>query len=348
MKIAAYTSFTFAYLGRARVLAESLKKHNPDWDVIAVITDRPPKGMEFDPEDELFDRTIWYDDLDVENVLPWLFQHNVVEACTAVKGHALVKLLREGYDKVFYIDPDIAVFNSLSPLADLHDSCSISLTPHQLTPDETHFGILDNEIGSLKFGIYNLGYLGVSNDKNGRAMAEWWAARLKDHCFDDVPRGLFTDQRWCDLVPAMFDGTHIIRDPGYNVASWNVAGRHVHFDDDGTLMANDSRVRFVHFTKMGPLGRRMTSRYGWQSPAIFELWKWYEERHEALAPDDVPKRYWYFGQFEDEMPIDDAHRRLYQSRADLRRAFPDPFRAGSGSYVDWYQNHHLPSLAAAE
>jgi hypothetical protein len=175
MKIAVYTSFTFAYLGRARVLAESLKTNNPDWDMIAVIVDRPPVAIEFDEAAEPFDRVIWYDQLDIPDLLAWIFFHDVVEVCTAVKGHALCALLDEGYDRVFYIDPDIAVFAPLDPLLEYHQTASVTLTPHQLTTETTRYGILDNEIGSLKFGIYNLGYAGVSNTPEGRAFAKWWA-----------------------------------------------------------------------------------------------------------------------------------------------------------------------------
>lgn len=335
MRIAAYSSFTFAYLGRARVLAETLKAHNPDWDLVAIITDRPPAGMEFSAAAEPFDRIVWYDELDVPDILSWIFKHDVVEVCTAVKGHALVKLLEEGYDRVFYLDPDIAVFSPLDSLVEMHETASVTLTPHQLTPEESLFGILDNEIGSLKYGIYNLGYVGVSNDKDGRAFARWWADRLQEYCFDDIPNGLFTDQRWCDLAPALFDNVRIVRDPGYNVASWNLSGRHISFDEKGSLRANGSILRFFHFTKMGPLGRRMTSRYGWSSPAVFELWRWYEDRHEELAPKDVPKGYWYFGLYEDGGPVNKSDRATYRTRLDLQLAFPDPFRSYSGSYRQW-------------
>jgi hypothetical protein len=340
VRVAAYTSFTFAYLGRARVLAETLKRHNPDWDMVAVITDRPPADAPFNEVTEPFDRVVWYDELGIPDVIPWLFKHNVVEACTAVKGHALLKLLGEDYDYVFYIDPDIAVLNTLSSLVEFHQTASITLTPHQLSAEASPFGIIDNEIGSLKHGVYNLGYVGVSNDKNGRAFARWWADRLLEHCYEDVANGIFTDQRWCDLVPALFDGVRIIRDPGFNAASWNLSGRHVWFDDQGKLRANESLLRFFHFTKMGPLGRRMTSRYGWSSPAVFEVWHWYEKKHAEVSPDFVPKGYWFFGYYEDGDVVESAHRLLYRTRIDLQRSFPDPFRATHGSYKSWLSQNN--------
>ena len=52
MKILCYTSFTFSYLNRARVLFQTLRKHHPDWELAALITDRAPEGFAFDPASE--------------------------------------------------------------------------------------------------------------------------------------------------------------------------------------------------------------------------------------------------------------------------------------------------------
>jgi len=73
--------------------------------------------------------------------------------------------------------------------------------------------VIDNEICSLAHGTYNLGFLAIRNDTNGRRLAEWWNERLLEYCFDDKTNGIFVDQKWCDLVPAMFDGVMIVRDP---------------------------------------------------------------------------------------------------------------------------------------
>ena len=44
--------------------------------------------------------------------------------------------------------------------------------------------------------------------------------------YEEAAFGVYTDQRWCDLVPALFDGVKVLRDPGLNVASWNLVGGH--------------------------------------------------------------------------------------------------------------------------
>src|SRR5262249_52409118 len=153
----------------------------------------------------------------------WMFKHDVVEASTAVKGQMLRYLLEQKASKIIYLDPDIAVFSSLGAIVKKLDDFSIILTPHQVTPNLAEGLIKDNEMTSLKYGVFNLGFVAVKGDEIGQAFADWWARQLYLACYDDVPNGLFTDQKWCDLVPCLFDRVHIERDPGYNVASWNIS-----------------------------------------------------------------------------------------------------------------------------
>ena len=140
MTIHVYTSFTFSYLSRARVLAESLRKHHPDWVIWAGITDLPPEGFDFDLAGEPFDRVLWTHEIFGETTEGWLFGHDIVEACTAVKGRMLQLLLDEpDCEQVFYLDPDIAVFAPLNPMVEAlrTPGSSILLTPHQLVPKDS-------------------------------------------------------------------------------------------------------------------------------------------------------------------------------------------------------------------
>ena len=50
------------------------------------------------------------------------------------------------------------------------------------------------------------------------------------------------DQRWLDLVPALFDDVHIVRDPGCNVAYWNLPERYVTLTPNG-IPTHGSRCR---------------------------------------------------------------------------------------------------------
>jgi hypothetical protein len=331
-----FTSFNFSYLDRARVMAETVRHHNPHWNLWALIVDRPPEEFSLELDDEPFDFIEFASELELPHFERWIFEHNVVEACTAVKGPFAKRLLDGGAQKVVYLDPDIAAFSSLEEIETLLDSHDLLLTPHQLEPDDMDHAIVDNEICSLKHGAYNLGFFALRAQGDGVRFASWWAERLLRYCRDDIPGGLFTDQKWCDLVPCFFPGTHIVRDPGWNVASWNLSRREISFTAAGQLTVNGSPLRFFHFTKLGPVGDTMTTRYANDRPEVFELWSWYTSRVLAHRDPRLSQRHWKYGIFADGTPIQQAHRITYRNRADLRRAFPSPFDAGPGSFAEWF------------
>jgi hypothetical protein len=326
-----FTSASLSYLDRARVLGETLRCHQPDWKFWLCLCDKEPSGFEFNPSDEPFDAIVRLNDLSVPDLDRWLFDHDVVELCTAAKGPMLWKLLQDGAQKVIYLDPDIALFSDLSEIEAVLDRHDVVLTPHQLEPDDHRVAILDNEIGSLKHGIYNLGFIAVANTDEGRRFARWWRDRLIEFCFDDIPNGLFTDQRWCDHVPVFFPTAHILRDPGYNVASWNLSRRPISIEEDGSVRAKGHLLRFFHFTKVTWVGEVMLERYSGGQLAVFELLKWYRNRLQVNAPAGLPPNWWAYATYDDGLLIPRAHRLAYRASPDLRERFPDPFIAGPGS-----------------
>ncbi len=345
MTIHAFTSFSFSYLNRARVLARTLKAQHPDWMLWAVLTDKAPEGFTFDLAAEDFDAVLTAEDLLGDDTDSWLFGHDVVEACTAVKGMASVAILgRTNCKKLFYFDPDIAVVNPMDEVVELLDAYSIVLTPHQTDPEPRarRMAIQDNEIGSLKHGVFNLGFVAIANDPEGRRFARWWDDRLRDWCHDRLDIGLFVDQKWCDLVPCFFDNVKVLRDPGYNVASWNLSNRRMHYDAAGTALINDRPLRFYHFTKLGPVGDVMTQRYAMDNIEIYELWWWYRQQVLGASSTGIPKGWWHYGTFDNGLAVPKAVRELYRIRGDLRTAFPRPYLTGQGSFYKWlYANSDL-------
>jgi len=334
-----FTSFNFNYLAKARVLASSLKQQHPDWVMHACLCDGEPPGFVFDLEQEPFDEVTWASELDIPRLDGWLFGHDVVELCTAVKGTMLRMLFERGADKVVYLDPDIGVLGSLQPIVDLLDHHDILLTPHQLEPDAKRSAIQDNEICSLQHGIYNLGFAAVARRTEGLAFADWWEKRLLGWCHDAVSTGIFVDQKWCDLAPGLFDSLHILRDPGCNVASWNLSQRKVSINEQGDVLVNGSPIKFFHFTKLGPVGDTMTQKYADENFEVYELWSWYRRQVEKHAEPAIPKGWWLYGLYANQERIVREDRLWYRNRIDLKRRFGDPFGHDDGcGYFRWLQH----------
>ncbi|KQY45722.1 hypothetical protein ASD32_10960 [Rhizobium sp. Root483D2] len=299
------------------------------------MVDRPPKG---------FLETEWEKDFDVildpEILFPdwkaFVFKHDIVEACTAVKGRALQHILDSGAEKVIYLDPDIAVFHPLDHIAEKLDTASVILTPHQVDPNSSAVDFMDNEQISLKYGIYNLGFIAVKNDAIGNAVAAWWNDCLYRACYDSIEDGIFTDQKYCDLIPCLFDNVYIERHPGYNVASWNISQRNVKIGQDGKIAVNDDLLRFYHFTKINSDGEGMTRRFAAGNYAVFEIWNWYKRRLRTLEVPGIPNRYWHYGQLEDGTPIPKSIRLFFRNNLSLMN-YENPFSVGQGSFASNYR-----------
>jgi hypothetical protein len=347
VSVVCFSSFSFGYLSRARVLAETLRAAHPEWALWAVLVDRPPPGFANRAAFAGFDRVLDFSELGIPDARRWLFRHDLIEACTAVKGAMLRHLLGLGAEIVVYLDPDIAVFHPLASLAERLDNASILLTPHQTEPDTEAPAIRDNEQASLRYGAYNLGFLAVRNDATGRAFADWWAARLHDACFDAPEAGLFTDQKFFDVVPGLFDRVGIVRDPGWNVASWNLSRRCLRFSVDGGILVNESPLAFYHFSKYGGAGDVMTERYAGAAHEPHELWRWYGRRLAALAEPGIPDDWWHFSAFSNGTPIPRAARLFARERPDVVERFDDPFATEGDSFFRWLERNAPNVLSSA-
>ncbi len=328
------------YIPAARVLADSYRAHHPGAEFAVLVIDaevdelaefaRQVPGVRFlGPEDI---------DLDPSEFGRMALTYTVTELSTAVKPWLLRTLLAD-YPVVMYLDPDIEVFapfaGEVSVLARAH---SIVLTPHVLEPMPRD-GLRPTEADIMASGVFNLGFIGVSQEA-GPFLA-FWAERLRQDAISSVTEQLFTDQRWVDNVPAMFDHT-VIQDPGYDVAYWNVYQRPLAVVD-GVVTAAGKPLRFLHFSGYRPEKPWLVSTHYADNPRVLlseypllaELTESYRAKLLAAgyqqALEDIPYRW---NKLPDGTPVPVALRRAY------RRAWieserkdgpppPNPFRGDS-------------------
>ena len=344
---AVFTSIAANYLPKARVLARSVRQVAPDAQFFLMLVDSAPNGFDLDAEP--FDALITIDDLGLENPIAWAFTHTVVELCTAVKGRSVAHLLEQpDIDRVFYFDPDMVVFDRFSELEQALKEVSILLTPHQSEPEQSSDAVMDNEMASLKHGVFNMGFVGIADTGEGRRFAAWWADRLTDFCLDDISRGLFTDQKWANLIPCFFDDYRVLRSPAFNVATWNITTRQVEGSLEEGITVNGEALGFYHFSGFDSGDQAlMLNKYGANAPTLQALRTWYidvcaqsGERAEGGPP-------YGYAAYEDGAVIQSAERRLYRARIDLQRAFPNPFSSEpKGGFSHWYRvnvGHEAPA-----
>jgi glycosyltransferase involved in cell wall biosynthesis len=331
-----FTSAAINYLPKARMLGASIKQHHPEFAVHLALADKVPKWL--DIEEEPFDSIISADELAIPNLQSWIFSHSLVELCTGIKPFVLSYLLNQSEcQAVFYLDPDIVVFSQLNDLLEHFEDNSILLIPHDTKPEQSLQAVISHEMCHLRNGVYNLGFIGVKNDAIGHAFADWWCDRLYHFCFEEPVGGLFSDQKWIDLVPAIFDGVKIVKSPRFNLAPWNISNRNLSGTCEAGFTVDGERLGYYHFTGFDS-GAHESEAAAWagNNKAVWSLINWY--RKNTIPDRRVKKTQWAFSTFENGVPITTQHRAVYRLRKDLHKAFPDPFQVDEekDSYYRWF------------
>ena len=235
------------YLAQAAVLAKSFCDTHPQGLFTTLVLDASP-GMQL--PDGMKGLIITIDDLpiDREVLFRMVASYSVMELATALKPVFLKYLLSIHGNRVIYLDPDIFVYSALTEVFENLNRSPIVLTPHTLEPIPRD-GLETSEETLRHSGIFNLGFIGVNSD--GATFLDWWQERLISDAVVDLPRALFTDQRWIDFVPSLFQYRNLT-DPGLNVAYWNVHERSLVWSPSGEVLVNGSPLKFIHFSGYDP------------------------------------------------------------------------------------------------
>lgn len=146
-------------------------------------------------------------------------------------------LYHESFDKVIYCDNDIYFFSSPIRLLENLDEYRFLLTPHFYSMDPTK-----NQNwfeANFRIGLYNAGFIACNS--TAIPILNWWINCCLYNVKKSSRRGLFDDQKYLDLIPILFDNTHIIKEYGNNFASWNLS-----FQE--SIKTESSEIVFVHFT----------------------------------------------------------------------------------------------------
>ena len=329
-----FTIVSNNYRHFARTLVASVHAHSPEVDAFVAICDDPLPGG--DPRDAYAEISIR--ELGLPKFDRFTFQYTILELNTAIKPWVIETLFDRGYERVIYFDPDIKVYGSVAPILARLEHADIVLTPH-LT-DRLDDGKHPSEIAILQSGSYNLGFIALRRSDETRRFVAWWQSKLLRDCVVDIARGLFTDQKWIDLVPGMFGGVAVERDPGWNVAYWNLNHRHV-VQNDGTFSVNGQPLLFFHFSGFVP-GARLLSKHQDRftmeglPPAVRALADQYAMDLRDSGEEDCRQVPYAFGRLLQGQPIPDVMRRCYREGFSWDAPHPGLWTAeGQAFLIDW-------------
>jgi hypothetical protein len=242
----AFTICSNNYLAHAKTLGDSYLQFHPGSKFIIGLVDQYNPDLDYSLFADF--EIIPVDLLGIEDFESLNLKYNIVELNTAVKPsyfHYLFQKYKP--EKLIYLDPDILIQSRLSEVEEILNEKNIIITPHILSPVDDDFTPTDYH--TLRGGVFNLGFIALSNYDVVKEFINWWNQRVKKYGFADFGRSLFYDQLWINYVPCFYDNYHILKHPGYNAANWNLHERHFSASADGGFTINEKYpLRFFHFS----------------------------------------------------------------------------------------------------
>jgi len=243
----AFTLCSNNYLAQAKALGDSLLEHNPSWKFVIGLVDKKTVDIDYDffrPHE-----VVEAEFIGIPNFGDLCERYDIIELNTAVKPFFFKYVFKE-YPEVqgaLYLDPDVMVFGSLESVYSDLEKHSMVLTPHILSPIPLD-GREPCENVFLTYGTYNLGFIGVANQPEGRRFLDWWGDRTFSLGYIKTEQGMFVDQLWLNLAPVFFANVKVSLDPGLNVAYWNLHERKISRRNDAYFINDKFPLVFFHFS----------------------------------------------------------------------------------------------------
>ena len=237
-----FTIITENFLAHARQLCANIRRVDAGADFWAVIVDA---------KSDFHDSLGGFECKALGGLVPgvWFsaasYYYTAVELCCAARPYVHAYIYREKLaERWLYLDADIVVMAPLNVLFDENPAASVYICPHQLYPESA----LDSaEKGSLEYGSYNGGLLGMRHTADTLVFITWLCDRLREDSFE-LWRGQYLDQAWMDQARSYFSCMHRVKNPGINVGYWNLHERAIREDKNGCLWAGEEPLRALHLS----------------------------------------------------------------------------------------------------
>jgi len=335
--ICIFTIASLNYLAHAKTLIHSVKElHDKNVDCFLILVD---EVKDLNTNHNNFE-IIGAEALGIEGFTEMSFMYDILEFNTALKPFIIKYFLNKGYEKIIYFDPDIMVFNRLDYLFELLNCSQILLTPHATTPHSSQDSMYPIDRSHLISGVFNLGFIAISNGSESRAFLEWWSDRLRENCFFEVEKGLFTDQKWIDLAMCFYESIYVIRNKGCNMSYWNL---HERMLNDKFMVNGKEPLIFYHFSgldleKINSISK-IQNKYTLESRKdLVEIFELYRKKMMDNGYEFAKKQTYKYDYYENGQKIGPLSRRLYYL---LKDKYRDPYNTGPGSYYRFLKRRNL-------
>jgi hypothetical protein len=253
----------------------------------------------------------------------FLFKYEAFELCCALKPYAMRHVFNHyAASHLAYLDSDILVTHCFwQELESAWMAKAILLTPHLIRlPLELD---MDFQRSLVQHGGYNGGFIAVKRDPDTEEFLDWWDAVLENGCTFDPMNNIYVDQRWLDLFASSSSAVGVLRDPGFNVAYWNLHERKLEEKPSGIWYVNDQPLRFFHLS--GFHRERLTTKIICPYPMGIKIASHYGSLLDKAGEEEFGRFPYGWACYSNGDPILTSHRDLVLSNHQQLLGVDDPF-----------------------
>ncbi|HEY2536886.1 MAG TPA: glycosyltransferase [Solirubrobacteraceae bacterium] len=345
MSVRLLTLATSSTLPQARVLADSLQRHQPDWPLEVLFVGREREadaGAGQLPLRSVADEL----DVDVESLIARYDEEDLIALLLPL---VLRSYSARGAGALFHLPPTAWVLDDLAPVEAALEARSVLLVPRMSAnvPDD---GLQPTYAQMERHGRIDETIMGVDGTAGAEGFLVWWAAQVEQTLgsLDGRRAGARPEDRgWLrrmlELAPARF-ATGVLEDPGCNLSMWNLHLHILQASTERTLVDGVWPLRWLNLPDFRPdrphqlsagASRVRISR----SPALRELCRVYAQELEQAGWSALDRRQDIGRRLADGLVYDDALNAL-RSRAEAlgeRYDLFDPDGEDARAFVSWLE-----------
>jgi glycosyltransferase involved in cell wall biosynthesis len=333
-------------VAQARVLARSLRRHQPDWSLELVRVDRGEDvdGLFERAGEELVVRSA-AELLDLE-LAPLIARHDERELTVLLLPSLLRAYTKLAPGPLIHLPPSVWVIGELAPVAEQLSAHGVLLVP-RMRVDVPDDGLEPAPPQMEVVGRMEETIIGVDGSRRADGFLAWWGAHVEETIGAlDVRHGGARPEdrpwlaRFLELAPARFS-TGLLDEPGYNLNAWNLHAHTLEGTPERVLVDGRWPGRFLHLPGFEPdrphrLNARATRIRVSRSPLLRELCVTYAAELLESGWRDGDHRDQVGRRLAGGLIYDDRLRALHRRARALGERFDDLFgEEGGKAFVAW-------------
>ncbi len=354
MSIQLITLATPSTLPQARVLASSLRRHQPDCSLDILFVGREREADTGRESARL--RSVAEElDIDIESVIARYDEEDLI---ALLLPRVLSSYSKRGAGPLLHLPPTAWVLGDLAPVKAALETRSVLLVP-RMSADIPNDGLLPAYEQMELAGRMSDTIMGVDGTAGADGFLAWWAGRVEQTLgsLDGRRAGARPEDRpWLarllELAPARF-ATAVLDDPGCNLSMWNLHTHTLESTPEGTVVDGRWSLRWLDLPGFRPdrphqlsvgASRVRISRV----PLLRELCRTYAEELERSGWSAVDRRQDIGRRLTDGLVYDDALDALRARSEALGERYDDLFSADgedARAFASWLEG---PAPAGAE